>query len=514
MNKSLAIITTFLACFLLCCCQGKEGKRYVIGVSQCSEDIWRDKLNEELKTATFPEDEVSLQFASADDNDTLQIRQIEQFIKEGVDLLVISPNQAHAITPVVNKAMRKGIPVILFDRRTDGAYTAFIGADNEEIGRQMGDFVARQTGHRGSVVEIMGLKGSSPAADRHRGFMQSIGKYPGIKLVSLQGDWTKASGKRAILDLKRRQGPDFCATIDYVFAQNDRMAMGALEAGVLGKHTKLCGVDALPGPEGGMRLVADSVLSASYIYPTRGDLVLKLALNILKHRPYSKENLLQSALVTPDKAPLMRMQADEMNMQQQRIQDLHKKLDLFFVRYHHQKVYLLFTVIILILLVGIFIYVYRMAVYRHRMTEKAITEKLQHYMQLNEQRNRMERLAQLPTAESTDNVLDADTEFMNRIFDCIIKNLSDSAFSVELLAAQLGMSRVQLYRKVKTITDSSPVEIIRITRLQQADRLLRRGGMNVSEVSYEVGFSSPSYFSKCYKEHFGHQPTASGTHTE
>ena len=88
------------------------------------------------------------------------------------------------------------------------------------------------------------------------------------------------------------------------------------------------------------------------------------------------------------------------------------------------------------------------------------------------------------------------------------------ALELELLAAQLGMSRVQLYRKVKTITDSSPVEIIRITRLQQADRLLRQGGMNVSEVSYEVGFSSPSYFSKCYKEHFGYQPTASGTHAE
>ena len=237
-------------------------------------------------------------------------------------------------------------------------------------------------------------------------------------------------------------------------------------------------------------------------------------MNILNHRPYQKENLLQSALVTPDKAPLMLMQADEMNMQQQRIQSLHERLDTFFMRYNHQKVYLLLTLIILVLFVGIFFYVYRMALYRHRMTEKSITEKLHHYMQLHEQRAQLERHLRLANVPQPDEVLDNDTVFMNKLFECIIKNLANSEFNVEMLASQLDMSRVQLYRKVKSVTDSSPVEIIRITRLQQADRLLKQGGMNVSEVSYRVGFSSPSYFSKCYKEQFGHVPTASNGHAK
>lgn len=509
MKKLFPYILCFIFGFTSFSCDTNTHQHYVIGVSQCSEDIWRDKLNQELQTATYMEDGITIKFASADDNDKRQIQQIEQFISEGVNLLIISPNQAYAITPVVNKAMKKGIPVILFDRKTDGHYTAFMGADNVEVGRRMGDYVARLVGDHGKVLEIMGLKGSSPAIERHRGFIESLSKHPGIQLVaSLQGDWTRESGTRVMKHFKQHAGTA-CDAIACVFAQNDRMAMGAREAGVMPKSTAFCGVDALSGSKGGLKLVADSVLSASYIYPTRGDLVMKLAMNILRHRPYQKENVLQSALVTPEKAPLMLMQADEMDMQQQRIKDLHRRLDTFFMRYHHQKVYLLLTIIILVLLIGIFIYVYRMTLYRHRMTEKSITEKLHHYMQLHEQRSQLERHLHPNEEVKGTEELDGDTAFMNLLFECILKHLANSEFNVEMLASELGMSRVQLYRKVKTITESSPVEIIRITRLQQAERLLRRGGMNVSEVSYRVGFSSPSYFSKCYKEHFGHLPTES-----
>ena len=130
MNKISSFILTFMGCLMICSCNSRNSKQYVIGVSQCSEDIWRDKLNQELRTATYMEDGVTMRFTSADDNDKRQIQQIEQFIKDGVDLLIISPNQAHAITPVVDKAVEKGIPVILFDRKTDGKYTAFIGAQN------------------------------------------------------------------------------------------------------------------------------------------------------------------------------------------------------------------------------------------------------------------------------------------------------------------------------------------------------------------------------------------------
>lgn len=102
--------------------------------------------------------------------------------------------------------------------------------------------------------------------------------------------------------------------------------------------------------------------------------------------------------------------------------------------------------------------------------------------------------------------MDADNVFVKSLRDNIKANMSDSDFSVEALSAAMGLSRVQLYRKVKAVTGFTPVELIRIMRLQRAERLLKSGGKNVAEVSYEVGYSSPSYFSKCFKEQFGRLP--------
>ena len=171
-------------------CSDNNTKKYVIGVSQCSEDIWRDKLNTELVMSTYQHDNVTLKFASANDNDKLQQEQIEQFIKEKVNLLIVSPNQIHTISSVIDKAYDAGIPVILFDRKTDSKkYTAFIGADNYEAGHEMGLFIAQQLGGKGSVVEIAGLKGSSPAIERDRGFTEALKAYPDIKIVGRYCCW-------------------------------------------------------------------------------------------------------------------------------------------------------------------------------------------------------------------------------------------------------------------------------------------------------------------------------------
>lgn len=178
----------------------KTTKRYVIGVSQCSEDIWRTKLNDELLIGTYDYKNVDLLFASAKDNDKLQVKQIEDFINRGVDLLIISPNQIHSITPIIDKAFDKGIPIVLFDRKTDSQkYTAFIGADNIEVGKDIGEFVARSLQGKGSVLEIKGLNHSSPAIDRHNGFVQALNKYPNIQLTdTISGDWTELSGYKCM----------------------------------------------------------------------------------------------------------------------------------------------------------------------------------------------------------------------------------------------------------------------------------------------------------------------------
>ena len=363
-------------------CSDNNTKKYVIGVSQCSEDIWRDKLNNELVMSTYQHDNVKLNFASANDNDKLQKQQIDQFIKERVNLLIVSPNQIHTISSVIDKAYDAGIPVILFDRKTDSEkYTAFIGADNYEAGHEMGQFIARQLNGKGNVVEIGGLKGSSPAIERDRGFRDALKTYPDIQVVNHRyADWLQNSGE-AVMDSMLKQD----MKIDYVFAQNDRMAIGALQAAERNgmKSTKFVGIDALPGPGGGMESVRDGRLMASYIYPTRGDLVMQLALNILEKKSYKRDNYLKGTLVTGNNANALLLQNEEIMKQTARLKSLHGEIDNYLAQYNHQKVYLLLFSIIVLLLVGIMIYVYRTVVARHRIEEETVAAKLQFFTNIS-----------------------------------------------------------------------------------------------------------------------------------
>ena len=364
-------------------CSDNNVKKYVIGVSQCSEDIWRDKLNNELVMSTYQHDNVTLKFASANDNDRLQKQQIEQFIKEGVNLLIVSPNQIHTISSVIDKAYDAGIPVILFDRKTDSRkYTAFIGADNYEAGHEIGYFIGQQLEGKGNIAEICGLQASSPAIERNRGFMDALKNYPDIKVVARgYGDWIKESGVTAMDSILVQSKESF----QYVFAQNDRMALGALQS--IKKHKvkgiKIVGIDALPVPGGGMENVRDGNLEASYIYPTRGDSVMQLALNILEKKPYKRDNYLKGALVTKANANVLLMQNEEMNKQTARLNALHGKVDTYLVQYNHQKMYIVLFSIILFLLIGIMVYIYRTILMKRRIEEDANKAKLQFFTNIS-----------------------------------------------------------------------------------------------------------------------------------
>lgn len=364
-------------------CSDNNIKKYVIGVSQCSEDIWRDKLNNELVMSTYQHDNVTLKFASANDNDRLQKQQIEQFIKEGVNLLIVSPNQIHTISSVIDKAYDAGIPVILFDRKTDSRkYTAFIGADNYEAGHEIGYFIGQQLEGKGNIAEICGLQASSPAIERNRGFMDALKNYPDIKVVARgYGDWIKESGVTAMDSILVQSKESF----QYVFAQNDRMALGALQS--IKKHKvkgiKIVGIDALPVPGGGMENVRDGNLEASYIYPTRGDSVMQLALNILEKKPYKRDNYLKGALVTKANANVLLMQNEEMNKQTARLNALHGKVDTYLVQYNHQKMYIVLFSIILLLLIGIMVYIYRTILMKRRIEEEANKAKLQFFTNIS-----------------------------------------------------------------------------------------------------------------------------------
>lgn len=360
----------------------KTTKRYVIGVSQCSEDIWRTKLNDELLIGTYDYKNVDLLFASAKDNDKLQVKQIEDFINRGVDLLIISPNQIHSITPIIDKAFDKGIPIVLFDRKTDSQkYTAFIGADNIEVGKDIGEFVARYLHGKGSVLEIKGLNHSSPAIDRHNGFVQALNKYPNIQLTdTISGDWTELSGYKCMKKMLAKT-----KNCNIVWAQNDRMARGAqralTEVGI--KGVQFVGIDALPGKDGGIESVDKGSLLASYIYPTRGDMVMQLAVDILEKRPFHRDNYLKGALVTKNNAKVLLLQNEEIIKQRNRLSNLNSKIDIYLAQYNHQKMYMLLCGVIIILLIGFIVYIYRTTIARRKLEEDATNAKLQFFTNIS-----------------------------------------------------------------------------------------------------------------------------------
>ena len=442
------------ACFLAC---SPSKKTYVIGVSQCSEDSWREKLNGELRDATYLHDNVQLRVVSANDNNKQQIGQINAFTDEGVDLLIVSPNQINTVTRAIDRAYDCGIPVILFDRKTgSGKYTAFVGADNEKIGFTIGEYIATRLGGKGAVAEIRGLEGSSPAIERHRGFVSAIRRHPGIRLVAVEdGTWLQQSGAEAAARMLAKG-----IVPDYVFGQNDRMAYGAWQAakrsGLAGRM-RFVGIDALPGKGGGIELVRRGVLDASYIYPTRGDIVMQLALNILEGRPYERDNYMKAALVTKDNAETMLMQAEEMSHISGQLEKLHGRVDFFFTQYSHQKVYFILCIIILVLVVVAFAGFYRMVMVRRRMEREAAEAKMAFFTDMSHDL----RTPLTLIADPVERILDDEnlTGRQRHMLGIVRRN---AALLLKLVGEILDLRKIQGGKMELTVTEFNLADAVRL----------------------------------------------------
>lgn len=369
MKRYLYLIIYIGLVLSLAACK-QQPKKFVIGVSQCSEDIWRNKLNDELKMGEYLNDSIIVKLASSNDDNVLQNKQVNQFVDEGVDLLVISPNQLSAISKAVERAYEKGIPVILYDRisNTD-KYTAFIGCDNYHIGKSMGTFIAQKLQGKGRIVEICGLDGSSPAMERHLGFMDAIKPYPGIQVIASEGgNWKEEGGAQAMKRiLKKTQ--DF----DYVFAHNDRLAWGAYEAAKqmgLQHRYKFTGVDGMATQGGGLELVRDGIFEASYLYPTKGDEVIALAMKILKHQPFERKNYLSTSIITQENAELTLMEARDAERQAHNLKALHKQVDRYLSDYNSQKVMLIGLCLFLLVCIVAAAMIFRSYVVKAKLNEE------------------------------------------------------------------------------------------------------------------------------------------------
>ncbi|UIR54684.1 substrate-binding domain-containing protein [Sphingobacterium sp. SRCM116780] len=275
---------------------------------------------EEIKMELSLHQDAELTYADANGSSKLQEKQTREMINEGIDILIISPNEAQPLTPIVEEAYNKGIPVIIIDRKTAStAYTAYVGADNFQIGKMAGEYVGEILKGKGNIVEVMGLPGSSPTIERQRGFNEGLKKYPGISVTNqVYGNWLKKDTEEELAKIK-----DSLINIDAVFAHNDQMASGSrkiLNNLQLKKQIKVIGIDALPGKGGGLEMVSSKVLTASVLYPTGGKEAITTAFKILNKESFSKENILQSLVIDSTNVDLMKLQWNKFTSQQKDIE--------------------------------------------------------------------------------------------------------------------------------------------------------------------------------------------------
>ena len=342
-------------------------------------------MNEEISRESLFYPNLKVEIRTAKDNNREQIEDIEEFIAKGVDLLVVSPNEAKAITPVVEKAYDRGIPVVLVDRKiASDKYTAFVGGDNYLMGKQIGTYMANRLDGKGKIVELTGLKGSTPALERHRGMNEVLREYPSMETISAaDAGWLEEKAEMkfdSILSVHK--------DIDMVIAQNDPMAYGAYRAAMKAGREKemlFVGVDALAGEKLGVELVADGTLDATFIYPTGGDRVIQVAMDILEGRDYKRENILSSALVNAGNARIMQMQTAHIGTLDKKIEVLNNKLDAYLMRYSAQKMFLYACIVILFLLAVLLFFVVRAYWMKIRLNAELSSRK----KQLEEQRDQL-----------------------------------------------------------------------------------------------------------------------------
>ncbi len=338
---SLALIFAGFGC--------TEKKVYKIGVSQCSQDDWRAKMNEEIQRETMFHDDAVVEIRSADDNNAKQIADIKYFMDNGFDIIVISPNEAEALTPVIKEVYEKGMPVLIFDRNINGdTYTARIGVDDEELGKMAAHYAMHILGPNPKAIEIYGLKGSTPAEGRHDGFVKEFTKSGGHILASESGFWNKEDAI-PVADSLLKVYPD----VDLIYAHNDRMAIGASEvAHRLGRNNiKIIGIDAAPNV--GIKAVADGVIDATFLYPTEGHRLVQTALAILKGEPYQKETKLPLAsAVDKSNADILLLQDKTINDETSKMKLLKSQIDDYWEKHSSQTVLFYASIAIIVLLFG------------------------------------------------------------------------------------------------------------------------------------------------------------------
>lgn len=465
-----------------------------IGVSQCSTGIWRQQMNGEIRREAMLHEDIELTILTSNDDVQEQAKQIQQLIDQGIDILIVSPKNDHDLNAVLAKARKKGIKIILVDRKTDSElYDAYIGGDNEVVGHLAAKCVAKIL-HGQKVVELQGDVLMTPVQDRHRGFIRTLDSL-GIKSESYNCRWQRERCQHVVDSLLRSSDDKFV-----IFCHNDGMAYDVvLKARELDSEDRiqLVGVDALCGD--GIDMIDRREMIASVRYPTGGTEAMREAIALL-HSTASLRRSPEMVLIAPfvvdtTNAVVLRAQderilamAGDNEMLGEQLSGKRRELSRITPAF-------IGSVILVFILLAVAIYYFRQ--YRKNLRLRKETEKkLEDYLK--------ERLELQPVVETRRTSVDSD--FIEQLQQCLSIRLSDPNATSDDIAADMLMGRSQFYNRVKEQTGYSPKEMLRIARLKQAALMLVETEHTVQEVCFLVGFSTPSYFAKCFKEYHGLLP--------
>ena len=499
------IIITFLLSLLMVGCTCRQ-PHYRVGVSQCLDDAWRQKMNEEMSRELLLHPEMELRTRIAYGSNVLQCAQIDSFVREHVDLLIVSPNEAEAVRPAVTRAYRAGIPVIVADRRVVGnEWTSFIGGDNRRVGELMAQWILgiQATSSKPlHVLEVTGLPGSTPATLRHEGMMKELDRYaqrqktadaqrqePQPVIESVMGNWYKEDAYKVVVDYLRTH-----KDIEVIVAQNDLMAIGAAEAvrdsrGYGNGSVRIMGVD---GIMLGVQAIVDGVIECSATYPSCGDLIITTAAHILAKEPFVHDTILETMMVDITAARPMLHQFITRQHELETMELVTAQTDLRLQEVNADRNHLIVAVVLVSLLfllaLGILLWI-------------------QMRLKIEIRKEIWPQLAEVEQTLETMQLSQRDVAFAERMKHIVDDHLTDPNLNVEFLGSALQLSRTQIFRRVKAVTGKGPLDYIRERRLQRADELLRTTDMTIQQVALELCFSSPGYFTKCYKEFFGKLPS-------
>ncbi len=324
MIMGIGIPQAFMAWLILIgagCSSAKTEKKFRIGFSQCTgTENWKKATREGMMRELAFHPGTELIYKSAKDSSELQVKQIKELLSQNIDILLVSPNEAQPLTSVVEEAFNQGIPVVVIDRKTSSnLYTSFVGIDNYELGKMAGHYIANLFHDTASIIEAIGLKGSTPTLERQRGFEEAIRANPGMHIKArVYGNWLQGKSYEEFLKIQNLLSPG-----DIVWAQNDPMALGAYEVYKkkgIESTARFFGVDGLSGPGGGINMVNDRILQATFLNPTGGEEAIQLAFKILNKEPFDKENILPSVVIDSTNVRIMKLQTDKIAAQQQSIE--------------------------------------------------------------------------------------------------------------------------------------------------------------------------------------------------